>query len=207
MFVSTYLATFLTGVTEPIEFMFMFCALPLYLVYAVLQGCAFALADLVHLRVHSFGNIEFLTRLPMSIKAGLGGDCINFVIACVVFLFIGYFVANFMIKKFHFATPGRLGNYEGVSSDDEAPGASAHEGSAQIEAIIDLLGGRDNIVDVDACMTRLRVTVKDVNKVHEYEDWKKEGAMGLVKKDQGVQAIYGPKADVLKSDINDALGK
>ena len=203
MFLSTYLATFLTGVTEPIEFMFMFCALPLYVVYAVLQGCAFALSGIIHLRVHSFGNIEFLTRLPMSLNAGLGGDVINFVLACIAFAFIGYFVANFMIKKFHFATPGRLGNYEGVADDDEEGGG--HEGSAQVEAIISLLGGRDNIVDVDACMTRLRVTVKDVNKVAEYDGWKKEGALGLVKKDNGVQAIYGPKADVLKSDINDAL--
>ena len=66
MFISTVLAVFLTGVTEPLEFMFMFCALPLYLVYAVLQGCAFAMAGLIHLRLHSFGNLEFLTRVPMS---------------------------------------------------------------------------------------------------------------------------------------------
>ena len=65
--------------------------------------------------------------------------------------------------------------------------------------------GKDNIKDLDACMTRLRVTVKDVAKVAELDEWKKQGAMGLVKKDNGIQAIYGPKADVLKSDINDAL--
>lgn len=204
MFVSTLLATFLTGVTEPIEFMFMFAAVPLYVVYAILQGLAFACADLVHLRVHSFGNIEFLTRLPMSIQAGLGGDVINFVVACVIFAVVGYFVSNFMIKKFNFATPGRNGNYDDMESDDVS---TAHEGSAQVEAIINLLGGRDNIQLVDACMTRLRVTVKDVDKVAEVDDWKKEGAKGLLKKDNGVQAIYGPKADVLKSDINDALGK
>ncbi|MGC4441617.1 PTS glucose/maltose transporter subunit IIBCA, partial [Streptococcus suis] len=71
--------------TEPIEFMFMFAALPLYLVYAVVQGCAFAMADLVHLRVHSFGNIEFLTRVPMAIKAGLLGDVLNFIWVTVLF--------------------------------------------------------------------------------------------------------------------------
>ena len=71
MFFSTVLAVFLTGVTEPLEFMFMFCALPLYIVYAVLQGCAFAMSGIIHLRVHSFGNLEFITRIPMSIKAGL----------------------------------------------------------------------------------------------------------------------------------------
>ena len=95
MFISTFVATFLTGVTEPLEFMFMFAAVPLYGVYAVLQGLAFAAADIVHLRVHSFGNIEFLTRVPMAVQAGLLGDVINFVIACVVFAVVGYFVANF----------------------------------------------------------------------------------------------------------------
>lgn len=204
MFISTFLATFLTGVTEPIEFMFMFAAVPLYLVYAVLQGLAFAASDLVHLRVHSFGNIEFLTRMPMSIQAGIGGDIINFIIACIIFAVVGYFVANFMIKKFNFATPGRNGNYDDMESDEAS---TAHEGSAQVEAIINLLGGSDNIQLVDACMTRLRVTVNDINKVADVDDWKKEGAKGLLKKDNGVQAIYGPKADVLKSDINDALGK
>lgn len=204
MFISTFIATFLTGVTEPLEFMFMFAAVPLYGVYAVLQGLAFAAADIVHLRVHSFGNIEFLTCVPMAVQAGLLGDVINFVIACVVFAVVGYFVANFMIKKFNFATPGRLGNYDDMESDETS---TAHEGSAQVEAIINLLGGRDNIQLVDACMTRLRVTVNDVNKVADVDAWKKEGAKGLLKKDNGVQAVYGPKADVLKSDINDALGK
>ena len=204
MFISTVAAVFLTGVTEPLEFMFMFAALPLYIVYAILQGCAFALAGVVHLRLHSFGNVEFLTRIPMSLQAGLGGDVINFIICCIAFAVIGYFVAYFMIGKFKFATPGRLGNYEGMG-DDDSSASSGSTGSEQVEAIIALLGGRENIELVDACMTRLRVTVKDVDKVAELEEWKKQGAMGLVKKDKGIQAIYGPKADVLKSDINDAL--
>ena len=78
MFVSTALAVFLTGVTEPLEFMFMFAAVPLYIVYAILQGLAFAMAGIIDLRLHSFGNIEFITRIPMSVKAGLTGDIINF---------------------------------------------------------------------------------------------------------------------------------
>ena len=204
MFISTVAAVFLTGVTEPLEFMFMFCALPLYIIYAVLQGCAFALAGVFNLRLHSFGNVEFLTRIPMSIEAGLTGDIINFVIACVAFAIIGYFVSHFMIGKFNYATPGRLGNYEGVESE-ENEATTTNSGSEQAEAIIALLGGRENIELVDACMTRLRVTVKDVEKVADLEEWKKQGAMGLVKKDNGIQAIYGPKADVLKSDINDVL--
>ena len=204
MFISTVAAVFLTGVTEPLEFMFMFCALPLYIIYAVLQGCAFALAGVFNLRLHSFGNVEFLTRIPMSIEAGLTGDIINFVIACIAFAIIGYFVSHFMIGKFNYATPGRLGNYEGVESE-ENEATTTNSGSEQAEAIIALLGGRENIELVDACMTRLRVTVKDIEKVADLEEWKKQGAMGLVKKDNGIQAIYGPKADVLKSDINDVL--
>ena len=211
MFISTVLAVFLTGVTEPLEFMFMFCALPLYIVYAVLQGCAFAMSGIIHLRVHSFGNLEFITRIPMSLKAGLAGDVINFVICVVAFFVIGYFVAYFMIGKFKFATPGRLGNYtdsndeDGTAASTASAGGKTSGGNSQAERIIALLGGRENIVLVDACMTRLRVTVKDLDKVAELPAWKAEGALGLIKKDNGIQAVYGPKADVLKSDINDIL--
>ena len=209
MLTATALATFLTGVTEPIEYMFMFVATPLYIVYALVQGCAFAMADIVHLRVHSFGSIEFLTRTPLAINAGLAMDIVNFIWVTVLFGVIMFFIANFMIKKFDYATPGRNGNYE---QGDDAPSESAGSASAgtssassQVINIINLLGGRANIVDVDACMTRLRVTVKDAEKVGTEEQWKAEGAMGLVMKGQGVQAIYGPKADVLKSDIQDVL--
>ena len=211
MFLSIVLAVFLTGVTEPLEFMFMFCAVPLYLVYALLQGCAFAMAGVLDLRLHSFGNLELFTRLPMSVKAGLTGDIVNFVICVAIFFAIGYFVAYFMIGRFHYATPGRLGNYNDDSGAEEeaAPKMEAHggerENGSQAERIIRLLGGRENILLVDACMTRLRVTVKDVDQVAELPAWKAEGAMGLIKKDGGVQAVYGPKADVLKSDINDIL--
>ena len=209
MLTATALATFLTGVTEPIEYMFMFVATPLYIVYALVQGCAFAMADIVNLRVHSFGSIEFLTRTPLAINAGLAMDIVNFIWVTVLFGVIMFFIANFMIKKFDYATPGRNGNYE---QGDDAPSESAGSASAgtssassQVINIINLLGGRANIVDVDACMTRLRVTVKDADKVGTEEQWKAEGAMGLVMKGQGVQAIYGPKADVLKSDIQDVL--
>lgn len=208
MFLSTAIAVFLTGVTEPLEFMFMFAALPLYIIYAVLQGCAFAMAGIIDLRLHSFGNLEFLTRVPMSLKAGLGADIVNFIICVVAFFIIGYIVAYFMIGKFKYATPGRMGNYIDENAEEDGTSSSTGKtsgGNSQAERIIELLGGRENIVLVDACMTRLRVTVKDVGKVAELADWKAQGAMGLVKKDNGIQAIYGPKADVLKSDINDIL--
>ena len=206
MYFSAALAVFLTGVTEPLEFMFMFAAVPLYVIYAVIQGAAFAMADILPLRVHSFGNIELLTRTPLAIKAGLGGDLINFVLMVIIFGAVTYFLANFLIKKFNYATPGRNGNYDNDNGEEIASGAA---GSGvvdqQIAQIVYLLGGKQNIKEVDACMTRLRVSVKDREKVGSEEAWKRAGAMGLIVKDNGVQAVYGPKADVLKSDIEDLL--
>ncbi len=220
MFISTALAVFLTGVTEPFEYMFMFSAIPLYIVYAIIQGLAFASAGILNLRLHSFGSIELFTRLPMSFKAGLGWDVFNFVLMCILFFVIGYFVAYFMIGRFKYATPGRLGNYSDIASDMETEvnnetkvstttitttKTTTTSVSSQAEKIIELLGGRDNIELVDACMTRLRVTVKDPEKVASVDQWRENGALGLFKKGNGIQAVYGPKADVLKSDINDIL--
>lgn len=203
MYLSAGLAVFLTGVTEPLEFMFMFSAMPLYGVYALIQGAAFAMADIINLRIHAFGSIELLTRTPLALRAGLGLDMINFLWVTVLFAVGTYFLADFLIRKFQYATPGRKGNYEGEANGSDA--AQAVDASQQVYNIIHLLGGKDNISDVDACMTRLRITVKDTNKVGSEANWKKAGAMGLVHKDTGVQAIYGPKADVLKSDILDVL--
>ncbi|CAN7553122.1 PTS transporter subunit IIBC [Rossellomorea sp. LjRoot5] len=203
MFFSAGLAVFLTGVTEPIEFMFMFAAPLLYVVYAIMTGLAFAIVDIVHIRVHSFGSIELLTRVPMIIKAGLWVDLVNFVIACLVFFGLNFAVANFLIKKFNFPTPGRNGNY---IEDETTTGSGSVSADSIAPKVVAMLGGSDNIVDVDACMTRLRVTVKDTSLVDTEQEWKKNGALGLILKDKGVQAIYGPKADVIKSDIQDLLG-
>ncbi len=194
--------------------MFMFAAPLLYVVYAVIQGFSFALADIIPLRVHSFGNLEFLTRVPMSVNAGLTWDVINYVLSSIAFFALAYFVSYYIIGRFKIATPGRLGNYIDESStlDEETVTASTTDGKAtptmskQVSDIIALLGGPSNITDVDACMTRLRISVKDSNLVGDEAAWKKIGALGLIKKDQGIQAVYGPKADVLKSDIQDALG-
>lgn len=213
IFFSAAIAVFLTGVTEPLEFMFMFAAPLLYVVYAVIQGFSFALADIIPLRVHSFGNLEFLTRIPMSLNAGLAWDVVNFVLSSIAFFAIAYFISYYMIGRFKIATPGRLGNYidEASITDEEVDSVSSNSGkveaaSKQVTDIIALLGGPSNITDVDACMTRLRISVKDPDLVADEAAWKKAGALGLIKKGQGIQAVYGPKADVLKSDIQDALG-
>lgn len=207
MFLSAGLAVFLTGVTEPLEFMFMFVSPILYGIYAVIAGIGFAVADLINVRIQAFGFVEFLTRIPMFAKAGIIMDVVNFVICAVIFFGLNYFVFNFLIKKLNLATPGRRGNY---IEDEEETGKEAAvtkvSGNDLAVKIISLLGEKDNIVDVDACMTRLRVTVKDKALVAGEKEWKQNGAMGLVVKDKGIQAIYGPKADVLKSDIQDILG-
>lgn len=207
MFLSAGLAVFLTGVTEPLEFMFMFVSPILYGAYAVITGIGFAVADLINVRVHAFGFVELLTRIPMFAKAGIIMDVVNFVVCAVVFFGLNYFVFNILIKKLNLATPGRRGNY--IEDEDESGSevaATKATGNDLAVKIISLLGERDNIVDVDACMTRLRVTVKDKSLVADEKEWKQNGAMGLVVKDKGIQAIYGPKADVLKSDIQDILG-
>lgn len=196
MFFSACLAVLLTGVTEPIEFMFMFVAPVLYVAHAILTGLAFALVDLIDLRVHAFGLIELITRVPMMISAGIGGNLISFVMVCIAFFAINYALFRLLIIKFNLPTPGRAGNYidekaEGMSQDDK------------LEIIIQNLGGRSNIAEIDACMTRLRITVKDPALVADYTLWKSTGALGLVIKDQGVQAIYGPGVDVIKSALID----
>ena len=212
MFLSASVAVFLTGVTEPLEYMFMFAAPALYGVYAVLQGLAFAMADIISLRVHSFGVLEFATRIPMSLKAGLWLDVVNFIWITAAFAVAMYFIASFMIKRFKFATPGRLGNYTDFDGEGETTTVAAGNTSdattdeARLALdIIEAFGGQENMADVDACMTRLRVTVLDETKVAEDKEWTKLGASGVVRKGKGIQVVYGPKADVIKSDIIDIM--
>ncbi|WP_338631464.1 PTS transporter subunit IIBC [Clostridium baratii] len=208
MFFSAAIAVFLTGVTEPLEFMFMFVSPILYVVYSIIAGIGFAMADILNLRVHAFGFIELITRIPLMINAGLLGDVINFLLVAVTFFFANFGIMSVLIKKFNIATPGRAGNYieDGEEGKINSKGISNGVEDAIAKEAIALLGGKDNIVDVDACMTRLRVTVKDIQLVGDEKSWKSNGAIGLVIKDKGVQAIYGPKADILKSNIQDILG-
>ncbi|NOH51160.1 PTS transporter subunit IICB [Vibrio rotiferianus] len=194
MFLSACLAVLLTGVTEPIEFMFMFIAPVLYVAHAVLTGVAFALVDVMDLRVHAFGLIELVTRIPMMTSAGIGGDLVRFALVSIVFFGVNYGLFRVLIVKLKLPTPGRMGNY----LDDGSESMSEDE---KMETIIKNLGGRTNIAEIDACMTRLRVTVNDPQLVAEYELWKPTGALGAVIKEQGVQVIYGPGVDVIKSRL------
>ena len=206
VFLSAAIAVFLTGVTEPIEFTFMFVSPILYVAYAIITGIGFALADIIQLRVHSFGFIEFLARTPMMVHAGLIKDIINFAVSCLVFFGLNYGVFSILIKKFNIPTPGRNGNYIESETEETSNNKNVANNDMQALAIISLLGEKENIEDIDACMTRLRVTVKDIEKVANESEWKKNGALGLILRDKGVQAIYGPKADILKSNIQDIIG-
>jgi len=205
MYLSAALAVFLTGVTEPIEFMFMLTSPILYGVYAVFTGMIFAIADLIMLRIHAFGFIELLTRTPLIINGGLSRDLINFVIVCLVTFGVAYGMFDYLIRKLNIPTPGRAGNdVEMVESEQHTKQIGVKGELA--DTIIRLLGGKENIVDIDACMTRLRVTVKEVKLVATAGEWKSTNALGVIMKDKGVQVIYGPKVDVIKSNVLDALG-
>lgn len=207
IFLSAVLAVFLTGVTEPIEFMFMFIAPVLYVVHAILTGLAFALTDLIDLRIQAFGFLELLTRTPLMISAGIGRDLINFVVSSIGFFGLNFFIVNFLIKKFDLPTPGRKGNYidDEVDEKNNVKLNKNQKNDTLTDTIIELLGGKSNISDVDACMTRLRISVKDNSLVEDESKWKKAGAIGLIVKGNGIQAIYGPKADNLKNKIIDTL--
>lgn len=203
------LPVFLTGISEPLEFLFIFISPVLWVVHALLTGVAFALADLVPLRLHAFGFIEVIAKTPLMVSVGLTQDMINFIICGIFMALVYYFVFRALIIKLNIPIPGRKGNFPVEEEEIDNPIANKEENLTDydptIVKIYQLLGEKDNIVDVDACMTRLRVSVKDPSLVGQESEFKKTGAIGLFVKDTGVQVVYGPKADTLKSELQDYL--
>lgn len=204
MYFSAALAVFLTGVTEPLEFMFMFAAVPLYVIYSVIQGC---ICDGRYLAIAGpfIWEYRIADSDTVSYQSGSRWRSYQLRVVCDRFWCCYVFLSKFLDQKFNFATPGRNGNYDNDSEETVVSNSGTGTADQQVVQIIHLLGGKENIKDVDACMTRLRVSVNDREKVGTEEAWKRAGAMGLIVKDNGVQAVYGPKADVLKSDIEDLL--
>ncbi len=208
MFFGAMGATFVAGVTEPIEFMFMFISPLLLGIHALLTGIAFMLPDMLMalfgqpvMNVHSFGLIEFILNgvVQVGFLSGHHMQWINVLLASGVFGLIYYVVFKYVIIKFNIMTPGRIDEEETEEYSKEKP---VFQGEEKPLRVIEALGGLDNLSEVDACMTRLRVTVKDHEKVGSDSHFKALGAAGIIKKEKGIQIIFGPEADVLKSKIN-----
>ncbi|MGF1725537.1 PTS glucose transporter subunit IIBC [Photobacterium nomapromontoriensis] len=189
--VSAALTSFLTGITEPIEFSFMFVAPILYVIHALLAGSAYVVTNMlgmVHGTSFSHGFIDFIVLSANAQKLWL------FPVVGLVYAAIYYIVFRVMIIKFDLKTPGR--------EDDENSAGAAVEGSELAKSLVMAFGGKDNITGLDACITRLRVSVADVEKVDQ-AGLKQLGAAGVVVAGSGVQAIFGTKSDNLKSDMDE----
>ena len=215
------LTAFLTGVTEPLEFAFMFVAFPLYIIHAVLTGLSLAIAYLLDIHLgfsFSAGLIDLLLygtapaakNIPLLIGMG------------VVFFVVYYVLFRFAITKWNLRTPGRepesefeaeeqanLGEGTDSATAVSADGATATltapaRADSKAEQIIAAFGGRENLVNVDACITRLRVEVSDKDKVDQAR-LKSLGAAGVIEVGNSVQAVFGTDAEALKNDINEIL--
>ncbi|MBU5347410.1 PTS transporter subunit EIIC [Paenibacillus lautus] len=201
LFFSAALTSFLTGITEPIEFMFLFVAPWLYVIHAALDGLSFMIADMLSVRIgntFSGGAIDFMLFGVLQ-----GNAKTNWIYVIIVGLFwaiIYYLVFRFLITKFNVATPGRESDGESVSVETkDSIGETAMK-------VLNALGGKENLEDVDACITRLRVAVKDVSKVDK-DSIKELGATAVLEVKGGIQAVFGAKADLIKQKINEAIGE
>ena len=214
LLLSAALACMATGITEPLEFSFLFVAPALFVVQVVLAGSAYMIAHMLNIAVGLTFSGGFLDFFLFGILQGNAKTSwIRVIPVGIIYFFLYYFIFKFMIKKFNFKTPGRedddtetkLYTKADVNARREAgqAGAAASE-DAVSEAITRGLGGKKNISDVDCCATRLRCTVKDASRVND-GILKATGASGVVHKGQGVQVIYGPNVTVIKSNLEDYL--
>ncbi len=212
---SVALTAFLTGITEPIEFTFLFLAPALYYaIHVPLAGLSFMLMDILNVKVGMTFSGGFIDFTLFGILPGVTGVENNWYFIPVVGLIyapIYYFLFRWYIIHFDIKTPGRKGSAVAVVSKKDYLSAKkgASQGSEMAEQIVEALGGPDNIKDVDACITRLRITVKEGSLVKDNDYWTQElGAKGLVKVgSNGIQVIYGAQAATYKAQINSILGK
>jgi PTS system N-acetylglucosamine-specific IIC component len=193
VFMSAALASFLTGITEPLEFAFMFAAPLLYLVHAVLTGLSGFIVTSLGIK-HGFGFsaglIDYLVNFHFSTNAWL------IIPIGLAFAVVYYFLFRFIIVKFNLKTPGREDDEE--ETEKKAGNTSMHD---KAQAVLSLIGGKENVVSVDACITRLRLVLKDDKIVNE-KGLKDLGAAGVMKLGQGsVQVVFGTQSEVLKDEI------
>ena len=215
LLLSAALACMLTGITEPLEFSFLFVAPALFAVQVVLAGSAYMIAHMLNIAVGLTFSGGFLDFFLFGILQGNEKTSWMRVIPVGIIYFILYYVIfTFLIKKFDFKTPGREDDDTATKlytkADVNARKESSKKGDAGAAAdpvsamITEGLGGKSNISDVDCCATRLRITVHDAARVND-EIIKTTGSRGIVKKGQGVQIIYGPQVTVIKSKLEDYL--
>ncbi len=213
LLLSAALTAFLTGITEPLEFTFIFVALPMYAVHCVLAGLSFMLMHILNVGVgmtFSGGLIDLVLFGVMQGNAKTHWMWV--VVVGAVYFVLYYLIFRFMISKFDYKTPGRddaeevkLYTRADVNARSAASGSTAPAGDDPVSAlIVEGLGGTDNLSDVDCCATRLRCTVKDAALVRQ-DVLKASGASGVICKGNGVQVVYGPKVAVIKAKLEDYL--
>ena len=213
LLLSAALTAFLTGITEPLEFTFIFVALPMYAVHCVLAGLSFMLMHILHVGVgmtFSGGLIDLVLFGVMQGNAKT--HWVWVVVVGAVYFVLYYIIFRFMISKFDYKTPGRddaeevkLYTRADVNARSAASGSTASAGDDPVSAlIVEGLGGAANLSDVDCCATRLRCTVKDAALVKQ-DVLKASGASGVICKGNGVQVVYGPKVAVIKAKLEDYL--
>ena len=201
LLLSAAITSMLTGITEPLEFTFLFVAPLMYGVHCVLAGLSFMLMHIFNVGVgmtFSGGIIDLI--LFGVLQGNAKTNWIWVIIVGLVFAVIYYFVFSFMIRKFNYKTPGREDDGEETKLYTRKDVNARKENNAVSELILKGLGGKENISDIDACATRLRVTVKNGEKVSE-SALKESGASGVIKKGNGVQVVYGPRVSVIKSNL------
>lgn len=201
---------FLTGITEPIEFTFLFVAPLLYVLHAILTGISFAAAYILDVHLGWAGGSGLIDFILVNVLPGTPRWWMNFVLGAAFFA-IYYFTFSFAINKWNIATPGRGGQEAKLFTRNDynakkkgKSGSKAERNKELALHIITALGGPQNIVQADACFTRLRVEVKEIKQVKE-DDLKALGAAGVVKIKNNIQAIFGGNSDLYKNEINELL--
>ena len=216
LLLSATLACMMTGITEPLEFSFLFVAPALFAVQVVLAGSAYMIAHILNIAVGLTFSGGFLDLFLFGILQGNAKTSwLRIIPVGIIYFFLYYFIFSFLIKKFNFKTPGREDDDTETKLYTKADVNARKKAGKEIagntgaadpvsEAITQGLGGKKNISDVDCCATRLRITVHDAARVND-EIIKTTGSRGIVKKGQGVQIIYGPQVTVIKSKLEDYL--
>ena len=206
LYLSGGLTSFLTGITEPIEYTFLFVAPWLYVIHAFLDGCSFYVADIMNIRIGNSFSGGLIDYLLFGVLQGRDKtNWPNVLIMGVIWFFLYFFVFTFCIKKFPVGIPGMVVEDNQAADQIMAAGPKTDDKLYNESCeIISALGGLDNIETVSACATRLRVSLKDNNLVND-DVFKMLGAPGVLKVAGGVQAIFGGKADLYSQEINDII--